>query len=89
MNFHDDLIFCINDEKECVPVLVCHSLFSIINYFPLLSFSSKPGKPSNKTLKNRITTDYLDYNTGGKIRLRSSVVASWPEYFSCSQSKKK
>ena len=89
MNFHDDLIFCINDEKECVPVLVCHSLFSI--NFPLLSFSSKPGSqasPAIKPLKTGLP-DYLDYNTGGKIRLRSSVVASWPEYFSCSQSKKK
>ena len=30
MNFHDDLIFRINDEKECVPECgLCHS-FSIL-----------------------------------------------------------
>jgi len=32
MNFHDDLIFCINDEKECV-----HGLSFIFN-IALLSF---------------------------------------------------
>ena len=32
MNFHDDLIFCINDEKECVPECgLCHS-FSIATH---------------------------------------------------------
>ena len=30
MNFHDDLIFRINDEKECVPV---YGLSFIFNYY--------------------------------------------------------
>ncbi len=71
---------------------VCQFWF-VIHYFQLLiflflAFPASQASPAIKPLKTGLP-DYLDYNTGGKIRLRSSVVASWPEYFSCSQSKKK
>tara|TARA_A100001015_G_C15020344_1_gene727661 strand:- start:146 stop:388 length:243 start_codon:yes stop_codon:yes gene_type:complete len=75
---------------------VCQFWF-VIHYFQqfklliflFLAFPASHASPAIKPLKTGLP-DYLDYNTGGKIRLRSSVVASWPEYFSsCSQSKKK
>lgn len=56
---------------------VCQFWF-VIHYFQLifflfLAFPASQASPAIKPLKTGLP-DYLDYNTGGKIRLRSSVV---------------